>query len=466
MPKIVEKILLILIDFLAVIATFYIWLLIRYHLGYFAATDQLFQFYVACLMFLFWFILFLFFGLYRSWYAQSRVDEAVAITKTVTIGCLVAFVATMDVRVDLTTAPSTSRLLFAAYWIIQLVTLTAGRIIIRTIQRKLLEYGIGRKKALIVGWNKRAHELYDEVSSHKALGYDILGFVDIQRKHVDEQYKQSSVIGTIKDIPKLVRSEGIEEILIALEGSSQKKVLEVISQSNDLPVNLKIVPDLYDIVMGYGRTNQIYGVPLIDILPEMMPEWERKIKRFIDVSVALIVLVGFSPFWILVSLLIKLESRGPVLFAQKRVGKNGRIFTVYKFRSMVHRAERETGPVWAGKEDPRITRLGKIMRKLRIDEIPQFINVLYKDMSLVGPRPERPYFVDRLKRQIPLYTRRLRAQPGITGWAQIKGGYDDTFENVKKKLEYDLFYIENMSLRMDLKIILSTFYIMLAGKGQ
>jgi len=177
-------------------------------------------------------------------------------------------------------------------------------------------------------------------------------------------------------------------------------------------------------------------------------------------------LIGFLPLWILVAIIIKLESPGPVLFCQKRVGRDGKHFTIYKFRSMVQDAERETGPVWAGEKDPRITFFGKIIRKLRIDEIPQFFNVLMNDMSLIGPRPERPYFVDKLKHKIPLYARRLRMKPGITGWAQIKGGYDTTIENVKKKLEYDLFYIENVSLRMDLKILLNTIYVMLRGKGQ
>ncbi len=231
-------------------------------------------------------------------------------------------------------------------------------------------------------------------------------------------------------------------------------------------MNLKIVPDLYDIVMGYGRTNQIYGFPLIEILPQLMPQWERRIKRIMDITVSTLVLIGFLPLWIFVSVLIKLESRGPILFRQKRVGKDGKIFIIYKFRSMIQHAEKETGPVWAEERDPRVTFIGRIIRKLRIDEIPQFFNVLMNDMSFVGPRPERPYFVDRFKREIPLYTRRLRMKPGITGWAQIKGSYDTSIEHVKKKLEYDLFYIENVSLRMDLKILLNTLYVMIRGKGQ
>jgi lipopolysaccharide/colanic/teichoic acid biosynthesis glycosyltransferase len=168
----------------------------------------------------------------------------------------------------------------------------------------------------------------------------------------------------------------------------------------------------------------------------------------------------------LVALLIRLDSPGPVIYSQERVGQHGKPFRIYKFRSMVQDAEKMTGPQWAAKNDPRITRVGRWIRKLRIDEIPQFWNVLKGEMSLVGPRPERPYFVEKFKKEIPLYTRRLRVRPGISGWAQIKGAYDSSIDDVKQKLQYDLFYLENMSLRMDLKILLNTVYVILTGRGQ
>ena len=162
---------------------------------------------------------------------------------------------------------------------------------------------------------------------------------------------------------------------------------------------------------------------------------------------------------------IKLDSKGPVFYKQERVGKDDKQFTIYKFRSMVHEAESKTGPRWAARKDPRITRVGRLFRKLRLDEVPQFFNVLKGEMSLIGPRPERPYFVEKFKREIPFYARRLGVKPGITGWAQIKGEYDTSVDNVKTKLQYDLFYLENMSLRMDLKVIINTIYVMLIGKG-
>jgi exopolysaccharide biosynthesis polyprenyl glycosylphosphotransferase len=245
-----------------------------------------------------------------------------------------------------------------------------------------------------------------------------------------------------------------------------KKVLGIISQLEDLPVSIKIEPDLYSIVTGQARTQQIYGFPLIEIQPQLLTPWERKTKRLMDVAVSFFSLLVMLPVFIVLGILIKIDSSGPVFFTQKRMGKNGKIFKIYKFRTMVKNAEKLTGPVWAGQKDPRITRMGRFLRKTRLDEFPQLINVLFGDMSLVGPRPERPYFVNRLKRQFPFYTRRLRVKPGITGWAQVKGKYDTTIEEGKEKLEYDLYYIENMSLRMDIRILLYTISVVLRFKGQ
>jgi exopolysaccharide biosynthesis polyprenyl glycosylphosphotransferase len=210
---------------------------------------------------------------------------------------------------------------------------------------------------------------------------------------------------------------------------------------------------------------QIYGFPLIDIMPDLMPEWEKKAKRLMDLGISLLFLILTSPIMLIVSIAIKLDSKGPVFYKQERSGLNGKVFNILKFRSMIKDAEKKSGPVWSTKDDPRITRVGRIIRKLRLDEIPQVINVLKGEMSFVGPRPERPYFVEKLSEEIPLYKRRLRVRPGITGWAQVKHKYDETIEDVKTKLRYDLFYIENMSLRMDLKIIFRTVFVVLFGKG-
>jgi exopolysaccharide biosynthesis polyprenyl glycosylphosphotransferase len=466
MPKSVEKILLLIIDYIAVVLAFFVLIFFRREIGIFAVKSYNTIFQLASFTFIYWFITFLFFGLYRSWYAQSRMDEIVAIIKTVSIGAFFIFVLTMEPSRDIERPFTLGRLSVFTYWFILIVFVTSGRLVLRTCQRKLLQMGVGQRKTIILGWNDKARNLSDEILKFPALGYRVIGFISPKPVSEDSAYNDLPVLGTIKQLSQIVLRYQVEEIIIALKSSSHKHVVHAISKCDSLPINLKIVPDLYHIVIGQARTTQLYGFPLIEIMPEMMPEWEKKVKRLIDVLFSLFVLVGFAPLWILISLLIKLTSRGPVFFKQKRIGKGGKIFKVYKFRSMYQDAEKYSGPVWASKKDPRVTPIGRIIRKLRIDEIPQFINVLDGDMSLVGPRPERPYFVDKLKRNVPLYARRLKIKPGITGWAQVKGEYDSTIEGVKKKLEFDLFYAENMSLRMDLKIIFNTILIMIRGKGQ
>ncbi len=461
MPKKLEKLLLILTDFISITCGFLVFAWMRKEMGLYGETN------IRALLFMFvlWFFIFMFFGLYRSWYAQSRFDEVVTIFKTISFGVLVIFLITFDFEKDLSNPPTIGRMFIANYWFVLLVSVISFRLILRSIQRALIMAGIGNRRTLIVGSSKHSSELAVEIARFPALGYKVVGYVGEK----DLQQPESTTLrrlGHIEQINDVIASEKIEEIIFALTGNSRQKVMDVVGDCDGLPVNFKIVPDLYDIVMGQARTNQLYGFPLIDILPHFMPEWERKVKRLMDVTISFIILAAFSPAWLFVAVAIKINSRGPVLYKQQRVGKDGKEFTIYKFRSMVQDAESLSGPKWAEKADPRITLVGNLIRRARIDEVPQFYNVLMGDMSLIGPRPERPFFVEQLKKQIPFYSRRLKVKPGITGWAQIKGGYDTSVENVKQKLQYDLFYLENMSLRMDLKILINTIYVMLMGKGQ
>jgi exopolysaccharide biosynthesis polyprenyl glycosylphosphotransferase len=340
--------------------------------------------------------------------------------------------------------------------------------LLRSVQRRLLIAGIGAHNTIIVGSPVRSRELHAEVRKYPGLGYRVVGGVRLEkvdRKKPAPRDSGLQSLGVVDDLSTIIQRHDIREVLIALDSKDHNRLLDIISKCSAHPVGMKIVPDLYDIISGQARTNQIYGFPLIEISPLHITPWEESAKRLLDVGVSALVLIAGLPFWLLIAVAIKIETPGPVLYKQERVGKDGERFNIIKFRSMVVDAER-AGPQWAGRRDPRITKVGWVLRKLHLDEFPQLWNVLTGHMSLVGPRPERPVFVEKLSKEIPLYPRRLKVRPGITGWAQVKHVYDESIEDVRKKVQYDLFYIENMSLRMDLKILANTVSHMLLGKGR
>ncbi len=464
MNKKIEKILIVSTDFISINLAWTIFYLLRVRSGFFD-LDITPEFLIPMIAaYLYWIVIFTFVGMYRTWFALSRFDELSTLFKASFVGVFILF---FLIFIDdyMHGVPSASRILIFLYWGLFFVLAGTGRVLIRSFQRNLLIKGYGRRNALIVGFNKKANDVHDQVTQHPALGLDIKGYLAVHSENLDKSYKGIKVVGNINDIENLIDSFSVKEIIIALERENNDVLIDLIAKSDNKNVGLKIVPDLYDILSGQARTSQIYGIPLIDIMPQLMPEWEKKLKRLIDIIVSMIILTLSFPVILISSVAIKIDSAGPVFFKQERCGQNGKVFRIYKFRSMKKDAEKSTGPVWSRKDDPRITRVGRIIRKIRVDEIPQFINVLKGEMSIVGPRPERPYFVEMLSHEIPYYQRRLKVRPGITGWAQVKHKYDETIEDVKTKLRYDLFYIENMSLRMDFKILFRTIFVVLFGKG-
>ncbi len=449
----------------------------------------------------FWLVLFLFSGMHRERHAASRFDEFVVLLKVVTVGTLLLFFLLFIERLD----PLSARKAILLYWACVVGFVAAGRFAVRSVQKALILRGYGLHKAVIVGWSTQVEQLYREVARYPAAGLKIVGAVRLQPEPMAElalagtadaylfggdgpsgdgpagdgpalayhgdgppsfnSNGLSTAVHSISALPGLIDRLGVQDVLIALGTDDHAYLDEVLRVCDGRPVALKLVPDFYTVIGGMARTEHMYGLPLIEVLPEPIPAWERHTKRILDVVVSAAVLAVGMPLWLLVAALVKLTSDGPAIYRQTRAGQHGKPFTMYKFRTMQDDAERHTGPVWAQKGDSRYTPIGPWLRALRIDEIPQMWNVLKGEMSLVGPRPERPYFVDRLAREIPLYSRRHRIQPGVTGLAQVKWRYDQDLEDVRQKLKYDLFYIENMSLRMDFQILLQTIRTTLGRQG-
>ncbi len=464
MRKSIEKLIVLFSDFFSINLAWVVFFYIRVETGLFQFIIMPEMYIPMIVVYVYWLLIFTFVGMYRTWFAASRFDELSTLFKASFVGIFILFTV---IFIDdyLHNVQSSSRILIFIYWGLLLLFVGTGRLAIRGFQRRLLIKGIGRKCAIIVGYNPKAKEVYDQIAEHPALGLDVTAYVAVNPENVGKFYKGIEVLGTVDDIVTIVENTNSKEVIIALEKEDHELFVKVISKLEHEEVGLKIVPDLYEILSGQARTSQIYGMPLIDIMPELMPEWEKKLKRLMDVFTSLIILIISFPVIISAAIAIKLESRGPVFFKQQRSGMNGITFRIIKFRSMYEDAEKHTGPVWSSKDDPRVTRVGKIVRRVRIDELPQMINVLKGEMSIVGPRPERPFFVEKLSQEIPYYKRRLKVRPGITGWAQVKHKYDESVEDVKIKLRYDLFYIENMSLRMDFKIIMRTIFVVLFGQG-
>jgi exopolysaccharide biosynthesis polyprenyl glycosylphosphotransferase len=459
-----ERIFLLISDFFTINFSWLLFFYLRVQTGWFDLLSQPDVLLPMTAIYIYWIVIFTFVGMYRTWFAQSRFDELSTLFKSSFVGIFILL--TLIIADEFSTqTPAAMHFYIFFYWGIFIFLVGAGRLTIRSVQRNLLIKGVGRRNALIIGFNSKSYEVHDMVLRHLALGLDVVGYIAAHEENIGKEYKDVKVIDNVANLENVIDRMNIKNLIVTLERHHEDDLLEIISKCEGKNVEIKMVPDLYDIISGQARTSQIYGVPLIDVMPELMPEWEKKLKRLMDIVLSSILLIVSFPVTFLFAIAIKLDSKGPIFYRQERMGLNGKVFKIVKFRTMVQNAEKGTGPVWSTKGDSRITKVGRFIRKVRIDEIPQCINVLKGDMSFVGPRPERPFFVEKLSKEIPLYKRRLKVRPGITGWAQVKHKYDETIDDVKMKLRYDLFYIENMSLRMDFKIIFRTIFVVLFGKG-
>ena len=411
---------------------------------------------------IFWCFLFWITNLYNGDAQTSRFVETENLIK-LTFFIMAAAVFLIGIEVDL--GPLRSQYIIR-YWIFFSSSVILIRWIVRTIQKQLLKKGFGRHNVIVVGTGENSKYVTEKLLNHGQKLYNVIGTIKADDEiNVDIE---SLVInlGNEKDIKAIISKNPVSDIVIALDNMDHEHVMKLISTINGAPVSIKIVPDLYEVVSGLARTEQISGVPLIEVNFQESSWSSSGMKRLFDLIFSFLLLIVLSPFFVFVGILIKITSKGPIIYSQERLGYMGKPYWIYKFRSMIVNAEEKSGPVWASDDDPRVTPFGRILRKFRIDELPQLINVFLGQMSLIGPRPERPYFTEKLKEKFPLYERRFRVRPGITGWSQIKHPSDLEEDDVRQKLRYDFYYIENLSLNLDLKILISTIVVVLSGEGR
>ncbi len=320
---------------------------------------------------------------------------------------------------------------------------------------------------LMIGSNEKAAELYANLESrnNRKTGHRFVGFVSVDNNIRFLLEKNLEHLGNHKQLPDIIQKYNVEEVIIAIESTEHHKLEEVVNLLEASQVKIKMIPDTYDIISGKVRMESMRSIPLVEINHQLMPAWQMVLKRSFDVISSLLVLLLLSPLFLAVILITKISDPGPVFFKQKRVGIHGREFFMYKFRSMVVDAEKD-GPQLSSEQDDRITPWGRIMRKYRLDELPQFYNVLVGDMSIVGPRPERRYYMELISEHAPHYRYLQKVRPGITSWGMVKFGYASNVKEMVERLKFDVIYIENMSLLNDIKILIYTVIIVLQGRGK
>ena len=403
-------------------------------------------------------VVFHFHGLYQAGRRRSRVDEALTILLAVVLGSLIlSGLATWyrPVVAPGSSEPFTySRAFLALFALLEVFFVVGARNGLRALRHRARIAGLSPVRILVVGAGQLGREVATKLQGHRELGFDVVGFLDDDPNKQGGTYAGVPVLGPTRAAVELVPELGIDQIYVALPLDAHRRTMKLLQEIGRECVEIKLVPDILQYATLRAAMEDLDGTPVINLSQVPLQGWSSMLKRAIDLVGATVGLVVLSPLFGLIALAIWLEDGRPVFYRQERMGLDGRGFMIWKFRSMRRQAEATTGPVWAVRDDPRRTRLGTFLREWSLDELPQLWNVFLGEMSLVGPRPERPVFVSEFKQKLPQYMVRHRVKAGITGWAQVHGWRGNT--SIRKRLEYDLYYIENWSLALDFKILWMT----------
>ena len=432
--------------------------------GYKIPVEFGLKFYLGLLFIpVFWIILYYSTGYYKKIYRKSRLKELGQTLFITIIGVIIIFFSLIldDTIITYKNYYLSFIVLFSLHFFLTYIPrlILTTRTIYR-IHNRIIGYN-----TLLIGSNEKALQLYDDlVSQHKSAGNKFVGFINVHNKPQYLLNKHLKHLGNLNNLKEIIYTHKIEEVIIAIESFEHDEIGKIINKLEETNIVIKVIPDMYDILTGKVKMSSIFGAPLIQISHDLMPAWQENLKRIIDIVVSVLSLLLLSPIYIISIIGVKISSKGPVFYSHERIGIYGKPFTIYKFRSMYNDAEK-SGPALSSENDRRITPFGHIMRKLHIDELPQFYNVLTGDMSLVGPRPERQFFIEQIIKIAPHYVHLHKVKPGITSWGQVKFGYAENIDEMIARLKYDIIYIENMSLYVDFKILIYTIITILKVAG-
>ena len=397
-------------------------------------------------------------GAYRFRRNRTRIDDFFSVLVGSVLVVIVGLLGTLYFEVYYATNAARAQGVYEvsqivwAIFLVTNVTLTYGsREAVRTVMQRRFRAGLGLKRVLLAGTGDLARHVADRLLQHAEFGYQIIGFVDDNGTQQNLGYRGLPLLGSLADVEQVIQLERIDQLYVALPLEDHVKMLSLIEVANRECIDVKIIPDLLQFIALRARLEDLDGVPIININDVPLQGFNGAVKRAIDVGVSMVALAGLALPFAAIAAAIRLNSPGSVFYRQERMGLDRRPFMVLKFRSMHENAERETGPVWTREDDPRRTVVGAFLRRFSLDELPQLWNVLRGEMSLVGPRPERPFFVEQFKEKVPQYMLRHKVKSGMTGWAQVNGWRGNT--SIEKRIEYDLYYIENWSVSLDFKIL-------------
>lgn len=448
-------------DLLATLAAFFAGWFLRFEVEVIPVTKNVPEFtpYLRLVpaILIVWPIVFYFHGLYQSRRGRSRVDEVLTIAMAVLVATVLLSVFLAWYRPawpGSTQVFTFSRAFVGLFALADLILVAAARMAIRFALPRIRLSGLNAQRILVVGAGALGREITAKIQAHREIGFEVVGFLDDDPGKAGATICDVPVLGTLRQADEILGEHGIDQVYIALPLEAHRKMLQMIDLMAQECVEIKLVPDVLQYAALRAGLEDVDGTPVINLSQVPLQGWNSMMKRMMDVAIAIAVMVGLIPVVPLIALLIWLEDRGPIFYRQERMGLDGKPFLIVKFRSMRVDAEVSSGPVWAVRDDPRRTRVGSFLRRTSLDELPQIWNVLMGDMSIVGPRPERPTFVREFKHKIPRYMLRHRVKAGITGWAQVHGWRGNT--SIKKRIQYDLYYIQNWSLALDFKILWMT----------